>query len=276
MQDDLKCITAVGDLTQKLRWPEGLESWERTGLFARGLDQTLGVFKTNYRQTYELGVLAHEYYRNAFEAEPPFTPVKKMQGKRPTLTIVKGMDNELSAMTAVIRSMTKSLMSPTIAVIADDDALEDYWARLKEQVSDVIKCRLSRGRDLTKLEVLHVVSLDDVKGLEFDAVVISDANKILHSHKTESFERTGKNRLYVAMTRARKELHIFCHRTIPPVLWQVRKSLHIANTYVCKNCKSKNRVSECLGQHTDGLICVNCREFQAPSFLTKDVIAPAT
>jgi hypothetical protein len=91
MQDESKCITAVGDLTQKLRWPEGLESWERTGLSARAHEVTLGVFKTNYRQTYQLGKLAYEYYKQAFNGEPPFVPVKRMEGRRAGLTVVRGM-----------------------------------------------------------------------------------------------------------------------------------------------------------------------------------------
>lgn len=271
MQDQFKCITAVGDLTQKLRWPEGLESWERTGLFAKGHDVNLGVFKTNYRQTYQLGKLAYEYYKNAFDSEPPFIPVSKMEGNKPGLTVVKGFDREVVSMADIIRSMVKRLMSPTIAVIVEDDALrEEYWKELVNRVSGSIKCQLSRGKDLTKLEVLHVVSLDDVKGLEFDAAVISDANKILHLSKTESAARTKKNRLYVAITRARKELHIFCHRTIPPILWQVRRDIIIGNTYVCKSCNSKNRISESLGQHTDGLMCGKCGEYQPPTFVTKD------
>jgi hypothetical protein len=271
MQNQLKCITAVGDLTQKLRWPEGLESWERTGLFAKGHEVTLGVFKTNYRQTYQLGKLAYEYYKNAFEAEPPFVPVSRMEGKKPDLTVVKGFDREVVSMAETIRSMVKGLMSPTIAVIVEDDSLrEQYWKELVSRLSGTIECRLSRGKDLTKLEVLHVVSLDDVKGLEFDAALISDANKILHTQKTESALRTAKNRLYVAITRARKELHVYCHRTMPPILWQVRRDIRINNTYKCKHCNSTNRVSECLGEHTDGLICGNCGEYQPPTFFTKD------
>lgn len=271
MQDELKCITAVGDLTQKLRWPEGLESWERTGLFAKGHEVTLGIFKTNYRQSYQLGKLAYEYYAHAFDAEPPFVPVKRMEGKRPGLTVVKGLDREIASMVNVIKDMVRVLMSPTIAVIVEDEAVrEKYWSELSRGLSGVIECNLSEGRDLRKLEVLHVVSLDDVKGLEFDAVGISDANKILHSPKTESAARTAKNRLYVAITRARKLLQIFCHRTIPPILWNLRRDLNIKNTYVCRSCNSRNRISESLGTHTDGLICPECHEYQAPTFVTRD------
>lgn len=271
MQDELRCITAVGDLTQKLRWPEGLESWERTGLFARGHQETLGVFKTNYRQTYQLGRLAYEYYKQAFDKEPPFVPVKRMEGRRPGLTVVKGLEREIVAMTDVVNEMVRVLMSPTIALIVEDDTVrEQYRDELSSRLSGVIECRLSRGRDIKGLEVLHVVSLDDVKGLEFDAVVISNANKILHNPKNESEARTARNRLYVAITRARKLMQIFCHRTIPPILWQLRRELNIKNTYRCRSCNAMNRISESLGQHTDGLICPQCHEYQPPTFVTKD------
>lgn len=272
MQDELRCITAVGDLTQKLRWPEGLESWERTGLFAKGHEVTLGVFKTNYRQTYQLGKLAYEYYGQAFHGEPPFEPVSKMEGRRPGLTVVRGLEREIAAMVIVAKEMVRVLMSPTIAVIVEDESVrEQYAEELSRQLAGTIDCHLSTGTDLKKLEVLHVVSLDDVKGLEFDAVAISDANKILHSPKTESAARTAKNRLYVAITRARKLLQIFCHRTIPPILWQLRRELNIKNTYRCRSCNSLNRISESLGSHTVGLICPQCKEYQAPTFVTKDL-----
>ncbi|MEW6348088.1 MAG: 3'-5' exonuclease [Thermodesulfobacteriota bacterium] len=144
------------------------------------------------------------------------------------------------------------------------------FKRLVTALTGTIPCHLSSGCVLTALEVLHVVSLDEVKGLEFDAAIVSDANKILHAPKTESAARTAKNRLYVAITRARKDLHIFCQRTIPPILWHLRRDIAISNTYVCKSCNSNNRVSESLGHHTDGLICGKCGEYQHPTFLTRE------
>ncbi len=206
----------------------------------------------------------------AFGGEPPFVPAKRMEGSRPGLTVVRRLEREIASMVDVVQDMVK-LMCLTIAVIVEDESVREQYAdELSTQLSGVIDCRLSQGTDLRRLEVLHVVSLDDVKGLEFDAVAISDVNKILHSPKTESAARTAKNRLYVAITRARKMLQIFCHRTIPPILWQLRRDLNIKNTYLCRSCNSRNRISESLGNHTDGLICPKCNEYQAPTFVTKD------
>lgn len=116
-----------------------------------------------------------------------------------------------------------------------------------------------------------MVSFDNVKGLEFDVVVICDANKILHTHKSESAVRTAKNRLYVAITRARKELHIFCHRTIPAALWKVRNELLFNNKFTCRRCKIQSSVSEGISLTTEKISCPKCGATFKPPF-TKDEV----
>jgi DNA helicase II / ATP-dependent DNA helicase PcrA len=266
INEGVKCITAVGDLTQRLKWPEGIESWERTGLFAQGKEVVQCVFKINYRQTYELGKLAYEYHKKVFDSAPQFLPSDKSSGPRPTLTVVKNVEREIKKVIELVPHIVRHLQDPTIALVIEDESnLERYYNELKEPLKSVIECCLSTGKSLRKREVLHVVLLDEIKGLEFDAVIISDVNKILHSLKTESAVMTAKNRLYVAITRARKELHCFAHRSIPEVLWKLRMELKFYNKFTCPKCGVSNGIEESKSGASDKVKCSQCRSsFNAP------------
>jgi hypothetical protein len=266
----VKCITAVGDLTQKLKWPEGLDSWERSGLFLPGQEVVRGIFKINYRQTFELGLLAHEYHRHAFEQEPLFVPCEKTRGPKPSLTVVKDLERELKQIIRLVPDILSRLHFPTIALVVEDDGVRPkYFEELGNALSSTIECFLSKGKDLRIRQVLHIVALDDIKGLEFDAVIIADANKILHTHKNESAMITARNRLYVAITRAREELHIFSYRSIPPVLWAVRNHLHFNNVFKCPRCGASNKVAEAASRSSDLVACNSCHAQFKPPF-TKD------
>lgn len=272
INQDMKCITAVGDLTQRLKWPEGIESWERTGLFAQGQDVVQCVFKINYRQTYELGKLAYEFHRRVFGSEPQFIPSERSRGPKPTLTVVKNVEREIKKVVELVPKVVGRLQNPTIALVIEDAAnLERYHNELKQSLSPVIECCLSTGRNLRRLEVLHLVLLDDIKGLEFDAVIISDVNKILHSPKTESAIMTAKNRLYVAITRSRKELHCFAHRSIPEALWKIRMELQFQNRFTCPRCGASNGIQEAKSAASEKVTCLKCKTSFRPPF-TKDEV----
>lgn len=270
INEGVKCITVVGDLTQRLKWPEGLESWERTGLFTQGQEVVQCIFKINYRQTYELGKLAYEYHKRVFDAVPHFLPSEKNRGPRPTLTVVRNVEREIRKVVELVPLIVKHLQDPTIALVLEDESnMERYCDELREPLKSVIECRLSTGRSLRKREVLHVVQLDEIKGLEFDAVIIADVNKILHSLKTESAMMTAKNRLYVAITRARKELHCFAHRSIPEVLWKLRMELQFYNRFACPKCGVSNSIEESKSAVSDKVTCPQCKSSFNPPF-TKD------
>ncbi|MFH1116528.1 MAG: 3'-5' exonuclease [Pseudomonadota bacterium] len=272
ISQDMKCITAVGDLTQRLKWPEGIESWDRTGLFAQGQDVVHCVFKINYRQTYELGKLAYEFHSRVFGSDPLFVPSERSRGPKPTLTVVKNVEREIKKVIELVPQVVGRLQNPTIALVIEDAAsVEGYYNALKQPLSPVIECCLSTGRHLRRLEVLHLVLLDDIKGLEFDAVIISDVNKILHSPKTESAVMTAKNRLYVAITRARKELHCFAHRSIPEALWKVRMELQFQNRFTCPRCGASNGIEEAKSAASEKVTCLKCKTSFSPPF-TKDEV----
>jgi len=172
----------------------------------------------------------------------------------------------------LVPQIVRRLQNPTIALVIEDAAnLELYYNELKQPLASVIECSLSTGGNLRRLEVLHVVILDDIKGLEFDAVMISDVNKILHSLKTESAIMTAKNRLYVALTRARKELHCFAHRSIPEALWRVRMELQFQNRFTCPRCGASNSIEESKSTASEKVTCPKCRSSFSPPF-TKDEV----
>lgn len=72
--------------------------------------------------------------------------------------------------------------------------------------------RLIRNGDVTGLEGVFIIPVYMSKGLEFDAVLICDADS------QNYHDEDDKNLLYVACTRALHRLNIFCEKEVSPLV----------------------------------------------------------
>ncbi len=112
--------------------------------------------------------------------------------------------NELLSIAEELQDTTKGIKS-----IADwFDWIGDYTRELKETN------RKKLGQE--DADALTLTTMHSSKGLEFDTVIIIDANEEICPHKRSVFpEQIEEERrmFYVAMTRAKKQLHILYARS---------------------------------------------------------------
>ncbi|MFB9962945.1 HelD family protein [Sinosporangium siamense] len=96
----------------------------------------------------------------------------------------------------------------TMAVLVPESAVDELGAAVAAAVPGAVA-----GPSATALEAPAVVlTVADAKGLEFDAVIVAEPERIL----TES--PRGANDLYVALTRATRGLGVVHTTSLPPVL----------------------------------------------------------
>ncbi len=111
------CVTVVGDLVQRLNWPEGLDSWADGGLVLNGEDGYLGLFRLNYRQTWELGHFAAVYHRDVFGRAPQFDPSDKKRGPWPVLYGAASHGEAAEHAAEAIRQMLDRNPNHSVAVL---------------------------------------------------------------------------------------------------------------------------------------------------------------
>ncbi|MFP2926666.1 UvrD-helicase domain-containing protein [Pyxidicoccus sp. 3LG] len=209
-----KCVTAVGDLNQRLLYPDGLPSWKEGGFVVSGEDGRLGLFKKNYRQTTELGHLAQAYYEANFGKPAPFEARADFPGRKPILIQGGDVRARLTLVAESIIQLRRENPDWSVVLICDDDELREETSKLlKPRLREHhLECRRSKGVDLRDRSTIHITRTLLTKGLEFDCVCVIEP---VRNQKTMSDEQALRAS-YVAITRAARHLILTCSRTPPP------------------------------------------------------------
>jgi DNA helicase IV len=186
-----RSLTIVGDIAQTGALA-GVASWSATlrpYVRERAAIETLTV---NYRTPRPVMALATAVLRAAGVAvDEPSSP---REGRwAPVVTRV-----DLPAgVAAVVRAELDLLEAGTLAVIAPR-GIAPALAATAAELAEPDRSRVS------------VLTVEQAKGLEFDAVVLVEPAAILAD------SRRGANDLYVAITRATQRLHVLHDRPLPP------------------------------------------------------------
>lgn len=231
LEPRFRCVTAVGDLMQRLNYPGGLPSWPDGGFMLNGSEGRMGVFRKNYRQSTELGILAMDYYRAHFGEPVPFEARPDNHGLKPEL--LTGSDAKARIGALADRLIELRRLNPTwsIVVLCDDDDLRETAAkvlgpRLREHH---IRCRRSKAVDLRDRATVHITPTLHTKGLEFDCVCILEPGRVSKKMSAEQILRST----YVAMTRAGRHLMVTAGRELPATLEPIAQ--HFAHVAVRDN-----------------------------------------
>jgi hypothetical protein len=105
---------------------------------------------------------------------------------------------------AVAATELEAVGEGKVAVICASSYLEELRPALPE---------LPEGAGVLDVPIA-LLSVDQAKGLEFDAVVLVEPAAVI----AEGSEATGRRALYVAMTRTTTRLHIVHAQPLPPEL----------------------------------------------------------
>lgn len=203
-------VTLSGDEGQLTTSEEAFLTWDKV-LEAMGLASVKrSRLMTNYRSTksvahfglHVLGPLAKELPQAVRSGLPVM--VSHFEGLGPGCTILSDTLRDL-----VLREENAS-----IAVVCKDDKTAKLLYPLFE---DIESSRLVLDGKFTFDPGIDFTTLDEVKGLEFDYVIIPDAHSFVY--KEDHFSRRA---LYVALTRAVHGLWIFSTAKTSPLLetWQ--------------------------------------------------------
>ncbi len=190
-------ITIAGDAAQQIDPTHSFESWEEV---LRQLGQPLvhaQHLKTSYRSTKDIAHFAHQILG---PIAPPEAPKALRDGLPVARTLFPDEGQMLVFLSEALTELVTNEPLATIALItkSDDTALAFY-----KLLRDVPKIRLVERGAFDFKPGIEITPVGEVKGLEFDYVIIPDANWGIYIDKPED-----RRLLHVAATRAIHQLWV--------------------------------------------------------------------
>lgn len=182
-------ILFIGDFTQTLTDINEMSLAEVQRYYPKA--QTIHLTKS-YRSTYEIITCAKKFI-NDHQIEPVLR-----HGMTPEKRVVHSQTEEISGILEIVEQLKKNGLS-TIAVITKTlDSAKEWLVRLENYGMD---CELLTDDAVQLQGKLSICPLVQSKGLEFDAVIIVDADE-------ENYpDQLGRQQLFVAATRAMHALY---------------------------------------------------------------------
>ncbi|MFZ5478947.1 MAG: 3'-5' exonuclease [Myxococcota bacterium] len=198
--DTRKCITLAGDTQQHILAEGGSTDWGDL-LGALGIPATsLSSLKVSYRSTAEITGFARRILGALAEDEAP--PVTMRQGEPVSVFSFPEHGACVAFLGQAVRDLLHAQPLASIAVIAPDAATARlYFDGLGH--SDVPLLRLVEDQTFAFAPGVDVVDVGQVKGLEFDYVILVDV-----SASSWPDRPYARRRLHVAATRAIHQLWV--------------------------------------------------------------------
>lgn len=202
-------MTVLGDLQQGIHGYIGIRNWdELTEVFDRA-DTAYYELDRSYRSTTEIIEFANRILAGMEGGVKPAKPV--FRSGRPVETEAVGETDPADAVAGVIRQWLQDKELHTVAVLCRTAAsCERLHAALGERG---IAATLVKAKQQDYEGGLTVVPAYLSKGLEFDAVLIPDADE-------DQYGPQDAKLLYVACTRALHRLKLLYRNRLTPLLAQ--------------------------------------------------------
>ncbi len=204
-------LTILGDVRQNLNTSGGIQRWDELGV---AVDRR--AFEVNYRQSFELGRFVHELHRHMYLEEPVWTPSQRWHGPLPRIARSETWIKVAELSASECRRAKELVPGCTVAVLYDKklppkqlealrDALDESLADLLPNVQ-LVNPR-SRGAQLRDTDAIVIASVQQTKGLEFDAVIFVDP-QAQWSGEMSDLPLRLRNGLYVGASRSRQYLSV--------------------------------------------------------------------
>ena len=191
--------TVMGDVSQNIHFGYGLNDWEELRkLILSGERDQFGVLKKSYRNTVEISEFAMQILRHGSFAAYPAEPIIR-HGRQVMLKQASSY-KELIRNTADICKEWQDKGLGTIAIICRD---EESAGRVALELGKLIPVAESSLEKAVFSDGVMVLPVAYTKGLEFDAVLILDPDRVDYP-----VDDGHAKLLYVAATRALHELCI--------------------------------------------------------------------
>jgi len=206
--DKRRCVTLAGDVRQHISQAAGFTSWtgflERIGVPTR----SLATLEVSYRSTHQITRFALDVL--ADDEEPP--PRTTREGPEVELFRFSDHGAAVAFLAQELRRLTLDEPLANIALLTPDAATSVLYAEGLQQ-AELEGVRLVEDQQFAFSAGIDVVEASQVKGLEFDYVVIIDVSA-RHWPDTPHHRRL----LHVAATRAVHQLWLTCVGTPSSIL----------------------------------------------------------
>jgi DNA helicase IV len=199
-------ITVAGDAAQRIDRSGYFSSWE-AAMTALGTRASPAYLETSYRCPEPIVEFAHA----VLGPEGPPQKPRANRGGAPVLrSQLQGEGPSAAVLVQALRELVRRDPSAGVAILARDAKAA---RALHEVLSRAIPTRLVEDGDFAFGPGIEVTEVAHVKGLEFDYVIVPDAD-------TRSYPDTPESRrlLHVAATRASRRLWIISPAAPSPIL----------------------------------------------------------
>jgi len=196
-RNPLKSFTIVGDIAQASA-AAGASSWA-AALEPHVTDWRLEELTVNYRTPAQISEVAEAM---AVAHGVNITRSRAVRESEWPVDVVR--TDDLSAAVAATVAADRAIGDGTVAVIVSESLVDDVWPALSASLGQDV------GRGAAGLNrAVAVLTPQESKGLEFDAVVVVEPQRIV-----DEIAR-GAAALYVAMTRPTQRLHLVTTGNLP-------------------------------------------------------------
>ncbi len=202
-------MTLAGDTAQKLIFDNGFEDWptmlRRVGIEGLAIEQ----LKVSYRSTRPIVDFARHVLGPLADPQPPVVP----RDGAPVEQFTFGSTGEsIAFLGEALRALVLRERKANIAVVTRFGAqAETLAAGLRR--SEVPAVRRVHGKDFSFQPGVDVVDVAQVKGLEYDYVVLAEVNASSYGETKET-----RHLLHIAATRAVHQLWVLSVQDPSPLL----------------------------------------------------------
>ncbi|MBW2453623.1 MAG: AAA family ATPase [Deltaproteobacteria bacterium] len=200
-------VTVAGDAAQQVDSASWFTAWPKA-MAALGVpDAASSCLETTYRCPHPVAELAHQILGPLAPSAPPHAV---RDGAPVSRSVVTSEGHGAVLITEVLARLTAEQPMACVAVIARD---VPGARQLHQVLSNALAPRLVLAGRFSFAPGIEVTDVAEVKGLEFDYVIVPDAS-LGHYPDTPEARRL----LHVAVTRAAHQVWIVCPGTPSPVL----------------------------------------------------------
>ncbi|MDX2054043.1 MAG: 3'-5' exonuclease [Polyangiaceae bacterium] len=192
-----KCVTFAGDVAQRLLLDNGFSNWKDV-LGQLGLNHVeVEPLKLSYRSTHQIIDLAQHVLGDLAPTDPP---VATRDGAPVELFCFSHTGDAASFLAEALRELLVEEPRASVAVIARyPEHADAYFHALKQ--AEIPLVRRIADQDFPFKPGVDVTDVRQVKGLEFDYVVVVEASEAGYPTDDES-----RHLLHIAATRAAHQL----------------------------------------------------------------------
>ena len=200
-------FTILGDMKQTLAKKEDISFYEEIHKILNKKKSSLIVLNKSFRCTNEILNFSLKF----IEQSPQIKSFNR-KGDSPEVFIDKIVEEVKSC-------QEKGLQSIGLICKTENNSICLY-----NKIKHKLDIQIIRNGSAAELQGVFIIPVYMSKGLEFDAVLICDADN------QNYYDEDDKNLLYVACTRALHRLSLFCEKEVSPLIYATSKHTKLAQT----------------------------------------------